>query len=159
MVRLISIASVVLGSLVIVACGGSSGGGGGGEKALTKDEWIAKADAICAASKKAQDALPQPQSAADLAAMTEKLIPIITKEINDVNALPIDDANRAAVADMMGKAGVQIEMATGLAAVAKAGDMAKIQEFVTTNQSKMDAANSAAKAFGLKVCGGQSATG
>ncbi len=142
----------IVSSLLIVGCGGS-GNGSGGDSALTKEQWIAAADKICTDAEAARDALPEPTTVEEIVTQVEALIPIITKEMADLNALQAPEADQAAITVMLAAAGEQLTLANGLLALAQKGDLAGLETYIAENDAKLQNAKKLAQDYGLKVCG------
>ena len=87
-----------LGTVVLLALGAVlvlSSCGGGGSKRLTKEQFAAKANTLCAAFNKQVKAAGSPATIADAIAMYKTLVPVDRKLIADVKKLQ-PPANEAA---------------------------------------------------------------
>ena len=87
-----------LGTVVLLALGAVlvfSSCGGGGSKRLTKKQYAAKADTLCAAFNKQVNAVPTPKTIAEAATSFEKLLPLDRKLVADMKALkpPANEEN------------------------------------------------------------------
>lgn len=89
--------AAVAAAVVLTACGGGDGTtastGAGGEP-LSKQDLIAKGDAVCQHAREEFQQLQQspPKSAEDAAALTQKLIDITETEITQLRALTPPDS-------------------------------------------------------------------
>jgi hypothetical protein len=120
---------------------------------LSKPEWIAAADNICADALRQTLDLPKPSTPADLVANLDKLIAIYGKEQTALQDLKPEPQEQAAVDAIVAAAGVQVELARGLQEVARSGDAARIAAYGTANAARAQAAQRVAQQYGLKVCG------
>lgn len=76
-------ASPLLLALALAAgCGGSSGG-----QRLTREQYAAKADAICSKYTQKTDALARPATLADLAAVSDQVLPLLHDARGELAAL------------------------------------------------------------------------
>jgi hypothetical protein len=143
----------LVGALLLVGCGGSSGSGSGGTEPLTKEQWIAAADKICTDADAARDALPEPTSIEGIVTQVEAIIPIITKEMADLRALAAPKGDEATIDAMLTAAAEQLTLANGLLDLAKKGDLAALETYISENDAKLETARTLAQGYGLKVCG------
>lgn len=75
--------SAIVGALIgISGCGSDDGGG-----SLTREEWIASADAICAEMIAQEEEIPEPQSVEDMVAASEQLFEITRTGIDELKDL------------------------------------------------------------------------
>ena len=159
MTKAFSCSLLVAGMMAFVGCGGSdtttvsgasgaSGATGAQGAALTKQQFIAKADAIC---KKGNQAVRQAgqkifqgkPSQADLTKFAEQtVIPSIQEQVTAIAALPAPKGDEDRVKAIVDAA------QQGLA-------KAKQDPSVITQQNShaFDKANQLANSYGLKVCG------
>lgn len=152
----------LVGLAVIAAVAAGCGGGsdppaavstGGSNGLLTKSEWIAAADDICAEAKRKAANLPTPDTAEALATQLDDLIRIFEAEQASLRKLSAAPAEQARVDAVVEAAGVQVTLARGLQEAAKAGDLAAIQTYTQEHQPEVAAAQKVAQDYGLKVCG------
>jgi hypothetical protein len=83
---LLGIALVAVLAVAAAGCGGDDNGSGDGDR-LTKTEYAAKANAICADFKKELDALPAPQGFEEAADYAEKAKPIFDEHLDQLKDL------------------------------------------------------------------------
>src|SRR5205814_9478017 len=69
--------------------------GCGGSHTLTKSQFIAKADAICAKATADSNALPQPQSPPELVSLAQKTADIVRSMIKKLQALKATPKDKA----------------------------------------------------------------
>jgi hypothetical protein len=139
------LALLAVPALALAACGG--------EDKLTRQEFVAQADKICADADRKTQALPDPKSPDDLAALIKQ-------------AKPIAEQQRDQLRDLQGKAPDEVAGDFGRALdlldqqlpildeVAAAGtDLTKVQA-ASQKGAKLDQeADGLAKKIGLKECG------
>jgi hypothetical protein len=123
---------MVLGILLVSGAILLGGCGGGGQR-LTKDEYAAKANALCAAFNKEVDALDASGSfdtVAEIAAGLDRLLPLEKKLIADLKALkpPADEEATAKKAIAFAERTHVSE--TEISAALKSGDMTKAQKLI-----------------------------
>jgi len=160
---------LVLG-ISLVACGGSkSSSSDSAAKAttttvapLTKAEFIAKADPICAKASSQVDAQPEPKSANELVTLVKNIVGIIKPAIADLRALPAAAEDAAVFKEhFLDPNQAQLDAADRfLAAVPGAnGDEAKITALAekfdketSDAQNASEAHDKALKDFGFSDC-------
>ena len=148
--RIRSTALVALGVTALVA--GCGGGGGGGER-LTKEQYIAQADAICKAADGKIQELGEPESLDDLAALAGQAVTIGKDELSRLQALQAPAADEATLNKAYDLIGRQLDLAKQIAAAAKEGDQVKIQKLIDEGTPLQNEANQIAKSYGMKECG------
>ena len=123
--------------LVLSSCGG------GGSKRLTKEQFAAKADALCAAFHTKVYAIPAPTTADETVAYLEKLLPLDEKLIADIGKLK-PPANEKATVKRVAAIGEEqsITRVENLIDALKAKDQAKVKTLLAEggkNASEMKA--------------------
>ncbi len=120
----------VLGILLVSGAILLGGCGGGGDDRLSKDEYAAKANALCAAFNKEVDATGVLQVTEGISAGMDKLLPFEKKLIADLKALepPADEEAIAKKALAFGEQVYAGEMK--LNAALKAGEMKKANKLI-----------------------------
>lgn len=140
-------ASFLLLALVVVA-----GCGGGGSSRLTRDQYAAKADAICAKYNQQTRALANPSSLSELANVADQTIPILDHALGDLRKLK-PPSNEQATADQWL---AQVENLGGdlkeIRDKAKANDMRGVQNVVPKATQHNTKGNQLATQLGMKVC-------
>lgn len=116
---------LVSGAILLGGCGG----GGGGDR-LSKDEYAAKANALCAAFNKEVDATGVLRVTEGITAGLDKLLPFEKKLIADLKALkpPADEEATAKKAIAFGEQVYAGEMK--LNAALKAGEVTKANKLI-----------------------------
>jgi hypothetical protein len=140
-------ASFLLLALVIAA-----GCGGGGSSRLTREQYAAKADAICGKYNQQTKALANPSNLSDLAKVADQTIPILSHALTDLRKLK-PPANEQATVDQWL---VQVENLKGdLAEIrdkAKSNDIQGVQNVVPKATQHNAKSNQLATQLGMKVC-------
>jgi hypothetical protein len=118
--RLVTAAVLAVATvLVLCSCGG-------GSKRLTKEEFAAKANALCAAFNKQVDAAGSPNSIQEVTAMVEKLLPLDKKLVADMEKLKPPADEEATVKRLIQLGNEQATRIEAMLAALKAGDMTKV---------------------------------
>jgi hypothetical protein len=159
--RQITVLGILLisGAIMLGGCGGGGGGGGGGSGSgsgsgarLTREEYAAKANSICAAYNKEYDALGEPKSSAEVIAGIDKLLPLQRTMVASLKALnpPSGEEATATKAIALGE-----ELTTGetaLSAALKSGDMAKVGELSAAAEPVSKEADALFRQLGVTEC-------
>jgi hypothetical protein len=138
----------VLVAAALSACGGDEGG-----ERLTREELIARADAICAEASAELDALGEPESGPELAGLADEAAAIAESQLERLRDLrpPVEDeGDYAAMLDLTER---QIEATRGIAAAAAEGDAEAAQARIAEVQELDGEADDLASAYGFQVCG------
>ena len=151
-----------LAAAVAVAAAGC--GGGGGSKRLSKDEFIAKADAACSTFDTAQKQISFPQvdptspttSSADLAKFGDPLAAtadLARQEVKELRALAPPKDFQSSYDGVLSDLDAAVSKLDEASKAAKSGDRAALSSALEDSQTHADAANKVAVSYGLKVCG------
>ena len=146
--RLGTLALLVIGAvLVLSSCGG------GGSKRLTKEQFAAKADALCAAFHKKVNAVPTPTTADETVAYLEKLLPLDEKLIADIKNLK-PPANEEATVKRVGALGEEqsITRVKNLIAALKANDQAKVKTLIAEGDKNANEMKALFEQLGITEC-------
>ena len=139
--------TVLLTALLLAGCGGS------GDDRLTKSEFIAEADAICAKGRDHSKALPEPTTYAELAEYIRKGISIQDHDVAEIRKLkpPKNDAQDV---ELMLEQVERLNAAFDrLQAAAEKGDAKGVVRRSTDVRRANRAAARRARQYGLRVCG------
>ena len=149
-------AVIAVAALVGAGCGGDDETSGGGET-LTKQEWIAKADAICADAQERIQKLGDPGAdLGKLAELTGDAKEIIEDEVAAMRDLKPPTGDEQQIDAMLAQVEKGSEAFEALIEAASSGDIAKLQEITAEGSdfSKASAeADRLAKEYGLTKCG------
>lgn len=131
---------LVLAVLLLAGCGGSSA------------SYASKADAICRTVKEKSGAISRPATLADLARVSDQVLPLLDDARRELRALrpPADDAATAKA--WLDEFDVTIGDVKKIRDKAKAGDAAGVSAAATPALRHNRRANELAAQLGLKVC-------
>lgn len=142
-------ALVPLLALVLVA---GCGGGGGGDR-LTREQFVAQADAICKRQVARIKAVPQPKTLEELEEYADKVLPLAREEIDQLRELEPPEADEEKVDRMLDEVEATVSAVERIGAAAKSGDQAELQAAIAEGQAADARAERVARELGLKVCG------
>jgi hypothetical protein len=140
-------ASLLLLALVIAAgCGGS------GSSRLTRDQYAAKADSICAKYNQQTKALANPSNLSDLADVADKTLPILDHALSDLRKLQPPADEQTTVDQWL----AQVENLEGdlkeIRDKARSNDMTGVQAVVPKASEHNAKSNQLATQLGMSVC-------
>lgn len=147
------LAPPVLGAmtLILAGCGGSS---------PTKSDVIARGNAICASALRQVRATPTPPggtgSLTGLSDYVRQVLPIVSKEISNLRALPRPSQDGALLNRYIAAVAATKTDYDRLAAAAKNGDSTGASQALAALQASPSAA--LAKRYGLTACAGAAGT-
>jgi hypothetical protein len=131
---------------VLPGCGGASG------KPLTKEEYAAKADAICGKYTQQTKALATPKNLSDLVKTVDQTLPILDHAIKELGELH-PPASEKALSDQWL---AQVRNLQGdlqqIREKAKAGDAQAVQAVLPKAQGHNSRSNQLATQLGMSVC-------
>ena len=143
---------LALGAVVPAACGTSG---------ITRVDYLARANAICAtALRGARNVTPPGSSAAGpsldaLGSYFKQVIPIVEREASQLRALPRPAADRALLDSFLSALGASVADYRRLASAATAGDRATLEQEASALGSSP--ASGLASRYGLSECAGSGA--
>jgi hypothetical protein len=139
---------LLLATVLLSGCGG----GGGDDQALTREEYAARADAVCGKYKKQTDALARPSNLSDLADVADDVIPILENARDELRDLK-PPADEAATTDAwLDQFDVIIDDVEKIRDKAKDNDQAGVQALAQPALEHNNRANELATQLGMKVC-------
>lgn len=144
-VTLIAVAALSI-TVLSASCGESSG-------RLSKAEFIAKADAICATGRSEIKALPNPRTYAELPAYIRKALPIQRRDIAEIRKLKPPKRDQREVELMLERVDRTNEAFESLRAGVESGDAAEANRAYAEVMRTNDDATRRAERYGLRVCG------
>jgi hypothetical protein len=127
-------------------CGASSGG------RLSKKDYAAKADAVCAKYNKKIKNLGNPRSLADLAAFADKAIPIAQKGNDELRALKPPKDEESTASAWLKQNDKVLDAIKKLRDAAKKNDRKGIEKSLSEGNSANTASNKLARNLGLSTC-------
>jgi hypothetical protein len=127
-------------------------GGGGSSERLTRDQYAAKADAICSKYKQKTDTLERPSDLAGLAKIADQTLSILHDARNDFHKLR-PPANEQATADAwLDEFDLLIQDVEQLRDKAKASDVSGVQQIARKSLEHNQRANELGSQLGMTVC-------
>ncbi len=149
--------TLLAGLVAALAVAFSAGCGGAPDstpsQALTKADWIAQADAICAGANAQIESLGEPANAGELASLTEKAVLIDDKALASIRALHPPPEIEDQVARALELSEQQNKIARAIADAADKRDQAAVQQLVAELAPLQSEARDIAHEIGLKQCG------
>jgi len=130
----------------------AGGGGSAGDDTLTRDEYAARADAICAKHKKQSDALDRPATLSELANVADDVIPILKSARDELRNLEPPPDEKAAADSWLDQFDVIIEDVEKIRDKAKENDADGVQELAQPALDHNNRANELAKQLGMTTC-------
>jgi hypothetical protein len=132
--------------VLLAACGGDGGG------ALTREQYAAKADAVCGKYRKQTDALARPASLADLGKVADQVLPILEHARSDLHKLEPPADERATANAWLDQFDVIIADVEKIRDKANANDTAAVQALAGPALKHDQHANELAGRLGMTVC-------
>jgi type II secretory pathway component GspD/PulD (secretin) len=129
-----------------------AGCGGGGGQALTKEQYAAKADAICDKHNQETQALGNPTNLADLARVADKTLTILDKAISELEALKAPSSEKATADQWMEQVKNLRNDLKEIRDRAKDNDMQSVQGIAATAQEHNSKSNALATELGMSIC-------
>jgi hypothetical protein len=141
-------ASPLLLAIVLAAgCGGSSGG-----QRLTREEYAAKADAICSKYKQKTDALARPATLSDLADVSDQVLPLLHAARGELRALRPPQDEEATTKAWVDEFDVIIADVEKIRDAAKKNDAEAVQAAARPALRHDEHSNDLATQLGMTVC-------
>jgi len=127
-------------------------GGGSKEQGLTRDQYAAKADAICTKYKAKTTSLSRPSTLSDLAKLADQVLPLLDNARGELRALRPPQSEQAAVQAWLDQFDLSIDDVRNIRDKARAGDSAGVQAAATPALQHNQHANELAAQLGMTVC-------
>jgi hypothetical protein len=141
-------AAVIALALVFVL----PGCGGGGGTSLTKEEYAAKADAICGKYNEQTKALATPKNLSDLVKVADRTLPILDHATKDLGKLQPPASEKALSDQWLTQVGNLKDDLQEIRDQAKTGDIKAVQAVVPKAQDHNSRSNQLATQLGMSVC-------
>jgi hypothetical protein len=138
------LAVVALLVAALTACGG------GGR--LSRDDYVKRADAICAKYNRRIRALRQPRTVAGISAFTAKAIPIARRGDDELRTLEPPKGDEATARQWLAANDAVVEAIERLGAAARRGDRAGVRKALREGNRANERAKALARRLGLRVC-------
>ena len=125
-----------------------------GTKAVVKASYVTKAEAVCRDAAKKAATLAQPgASLASLAKFLDAELPIVTKVVTDIRAIPIPPGDEATVNEMTAAMDALTPKIKEVSAAARANNARLLSGLFDDADLASTQANAKLDAYGLKLCG------
>jgi hypothetical protein len=148
---------VLVPVLALAACKGGTTASGTSPSAsatLSRSGYQAKANAICSGMNAKGNSLQDPGTdQAKLKQVVDQAIPITSEGLAQLRQLPMPKGDEATIQGFYAKLDKLIADLKDESAALQANDLPRASQIATTFKTDSTAANSAANAYGLTVCG------
>lgn len=125
-----------------------------GKKSIPKNQYLQRGNAICTQMNAQGSTLPDPgQDPQKLLAVVQQAIPITANAVSQLRALPQPSGDQATLRSFYSKMDAVVSGLRQEAAALEANDLQRAQNVANTLDTATKAANDAANAYGLTVCG------
>jgi hypothetical protein len=135
--------------LVVAACGDDDAAG---DEALSKAEWIAAADAICAEDNAELALIPEPQTPEEAAEAGARAIQVQRTGLAEVRALVPPQGDEAVVGEILDSVEAVLDWSEEFIEALVAGDDAKAEELHAEGERLTEEAIRLAEEYGLQEC-------
>jgi len=147
--RRLGIVSLLGIGLVLVLC---SCGGGSSNKRLTKEQFAAKANALCVTFNKQVSAIGKPKTTAEQIARVKKLLPLDRKLVADVEKLNPPTSEAAAAKRVVALGKEQADRIDALLAAISKKDAAQIKKLIAQGDANQKESEALFTKLGIKEC-------
>jgi hypothetical protein len=137
---------------VVAGCMSGGGSSSSSDDRLTKAEYIEQADAICARFDEELDALAEPETLDDLAAMATEAKPIAESGVAELRALNPPEELDEQVGAWLALNDANVAAIDELREAAETGDESAVQQVAADAAANEDKADAAASEIGLTDC-------
>jgi Skp family chaperone for outer membrane proteins len=139
---------LVLSVFLLAGCGG----GGGSSQRLSRDEYAAKADAICSKYNKLTNAVGSPKNLAGLAKAFDKALPLLDNAISDLRKLKPPKSEQHTVDAWLAQSQVLKHDLQEMRDQARAKNLKGVQSAYAQASANQKQGNKLAAKLGTKVC-------
>ena len=139
-------------SLLLLAVALAAGCGGGGGKRLTRDQYAAKADAICGKYTQQTKAIANPTNLSDLANVADQTLPILDHAISDLRKLKPPANEQSTVDQWLAQVANLRSDLQEIRDKAKTSDIQGVQAVVPRATQDNQQSNKLATQLGMTVC-------
>jgi hypothetical protein len=127
-------------------------GSGGSDQPLTKEQFAAKADAICAKGNERQKGLGNPTTIADLERVANGTLSILDDAISDFSRLKPPSSAQATANQWLTQVRLLRDDLKQIRDKAKEKDLSALRQIAATSQQHNAQANQLATELGMSVC-------
>jgi hypothetical protein len=141
-----ALALATIGLTGLIACGGSD---------LSKPDYIAKVDPICAKFQAEADAVKPPTSeeGAALAGYYDQIAGVADRQVKEIDDAGRPKEGKKQIDDILKRQQAQIDQIRQLSAALRANDQPKAEQISAAAQPESDKIQADLKAFGFTKCG------
>ena len=137
--------------LLTIVLAAGCGGGSSGQR-LTREQYAAKADAICTKYKQKTDALSRPSTLSDLANVSDQVLPLLHKAKGELEKLRPPQNEQATANAWLDEFDVIINDVEKIRDAAKKNDTAAIRAAAAPALQHDKHSNDLATQLGMTVC-------
>ena len=144
--------------VAVLALTAITGLAGCGSSDLSKPDYIAKVDPICAKYTAESDKIPAPTNVNDrnaLANYYSQIADLADKQTKEIDGVGRPKEGKAQINDLLNQQRAQIDKLRQLATAVRNNDEAKANEIGTAAEPEDKKITDELKAFGFKTCGSQ----
>jgi hypothetical protein len=145
--RVRRVSPVLLAILLVAGCGGSSNG-----QRLSREQYAAKADAVCSKYKHKTDALSRPASLAGLAAVSDQVLPLLRDARGELGRLRPPESEQATATAWLDQFDLITTDVKKIRDAAKKNDAAAVQAAAQPALQHNQHSNDLATQLGMTVC-------
>jgi hypothetical protein len=138
---------LLLAILLVAGCGGSSN-----DQRLTRDQYAAKADAICGKYTQKTDALSRPATLSDLADVSDQVLPLLRDARTELDRLRPPQDEEAIANAWLDEFAVIIRDVEQIRDAAKKNDKTAVQAAAQPALQHNQHSNDLATQLGMTVC-------
>jgi hypothetical protein len=138
---------LLLAILLVAGCGGGSNG-----QRLTREQYAAKADAICGKYKQKTDALSRPATLSDLADVSDQVLPLLHDARGELGHLRPPQNEKATANAWLDEFNVVIGDVEKIRDAARKNDTAAVQTAAKPALQHNQHSNDLATQLGMTVC-------
>jgi len=120
---------------------------------MLKQDFIAKADLLCADANRKFDTVPTPSTAKQFLAAIDQTLSINDKLVSDLRSLYVPEADRPAFEDVLAANAKVVDALNALKPAVQSNDAKQAETLGNNVDSAIADANKKADAFGFKDCG------
>ena len=140
--------TLLLAAVLLAGCGGS----GSKDQGLTREQYAAKADAICTKYKAKTNSLSRPSTLSDLAKLADQVLPLLDNARRELRGLRPPQNDESAVQSWLDQFDLSIDDVKTIRDKAKAGDRPGVQAAAAPALQDNQRANELAAQLGMTAC-------
>jgi hypothetical protein len=137
-------------TLSLAACGGGSSSSA---QMMSKDAYITKADAMCLKASKAEDAIPQPQSPAQLTGYVRRVYALERGVVVHLRALRPPAGDSGTIERMLDSVDRALAFESDVEQATRTGNQSQINDAQARGAKYLNRASTIASRYGFTECG------